>query len=365
MECKATMKQPTSRTLLSVFLLVTSSLIAEALVSTPSNKDWTKKPQNPWGSTENIPMQPPRDTALHSKIPGPSFLSSSLLQEPTSSTEDDDSLAFELGDWEYHHHLLSRSEFAQHYDTIEASLKLIHKMAHQLGGGEDLVQEGVVALMQAMNHYPTLTHHYETLDDYVRRFVVSEMHKSVKEDAIVELTIREAHRIRHKFFQKHKKWPSLDQVAHILQLEPSVLAKYEHLHRMKRILSVAREGNILEEDKDVSEKKKSRWEISPDVKFDTSNIPDELTPEEDALHAMVQTDLTNFLLHNLNEVELQIIQLRFGLRGPAKSRKDTAKLLQTTKAFVETIELQALQKLRTSYERRYMDSWGQYVEESV
>jgi len=75
---------------------------------------------------------------------------------------------------------------------------------------------------------------------------------------------------------------------------------------------------------------------------------DELTPEDDALQAMIRSDVQTACREILNDVEFQVIRMHFGLEGEqrALSWREMAKRLKTTKEFVRSISAQAMAKLR-------------------
>ena len=95
----------------------------------------------------------------------------------------------------------------------------------------------------------------------------------------------------------------------------------------------------------------------------TDLIPDtsEPSPDDLILQELIQNDLSSFLTSSLEEQEVEVVQLIFGLQDKSSSSKGAQTMKQTAKALnieaeeVSKILARALQKLRVSYWSRFLD----------
>lgn len=309
--------------------------------------------------------------------------------DSSEMTNNNQDLAFSIGNWEESHQPTSNSNVRHH--PTEESLQLVHSIAQRMSHGredveDDLMQEGVVALMNAMNHYTTLTRNTEPFERYAKRQIISEMQKSVNTSSMVvppqiSALLKSAQRIRRRESQKLNREPTLTEIAVILQIDPKDLERYEKMK--KEMVSV--ESTLETDDPDevikiftdqdrfdkrhTTEESDVMWEeedeeqvwLQPAAPLKQLIMDrDELTPEDDAFQSMIRTDVHEFLSDHLNDIENKVVSMHFGLQGEALSWKETAKRLKTTKQFVQSIEKDAMEKLRTSYGIPYVG--GEYQE---
>jgi len=99
---------------------------------------------------------------------------------------------------------------------------------------------------------------------------------------------------------------------------------------------------------------------------------------------MIQHDVDDFLTRTLNDQELEVIRMRYGLSGSgsssvgaddnsgtpaAMSLTHVAKQLGVSRTRIAQIEERALEKLRTSYTNRYvevyLDDEHEYITDTV
>ena len=311
----------------------------------------------------------------------------------TTTTTYDDDLCVSIGNWEHDHdgdYYDASSDTTTTTSTTgfiptKQALTLVRQVARRMAQGQrevedDLVQEGVIALMQAINHYPLLLNEKggESFERYAKRYIILEMTKSLETGSIKLAPTRRI------------------QIANELQIQPRELERYERLQKH----SVSVESTVETDDPDEVIQvftdqdyydKTHYYEVTDEEWMDedddeqvwlhpsTTSLKelivdrDELTPEMDALQAMIRSDVHDVLQEILNDVELQVIRMHFGLMGEgqqALSWKDTAKRMKTTKQFVQSISVGAIQKLRTpSYASRYIETYldGEYqhIEDSI
>ena len=256
----------------------------------------------------------------------------SSSHEPSRTIADnDDDLATSIEDWEYQH------EYYPVYDAVtsatsdshgsneritRSALHLIHRMAKRRSKGhsdmeDDLIQEGIIALMEAMHHYPMLSHKVEPQELYVKSHVIAEMNKSL-EGSLLFHEQRQQQK-QQEFYSQTRKTPSeLLAEASIKKGTPDMINP-------------------------LSDAKPTPW-----LRSDSFMDLDESTPECQVLQAMIRSDVSTACDEILNDMERQVIRSHFGLNQPevALSWREMAKRWKTTPQFVQSITIQALIKLR-------------------
>jgi len=244
------------------------------------------------------------------------------------------------------------------------ALDFVHKVAKRMASGQpdaedDLVQEGTIALMEAMHHYASLRYHDETFNQYAKRYILYEMSTSLEPT--------EQKPMLASLFKSMKEKEQLSQGAN--EIFPPVL-KPRSEDSQKR-LRVSVESTVETSDPDEVVRiytdqalfdkthSESMWEIEdeeqvwlqPSVSLKERIVDsEELNPEDEALQSMLRSDLNESLLGSLDELELEVIRMRF--YGEALSQREVARRLRTTKQFVQSIEKRAIEKLRASSRSR-------------
>ena len=94
------------------------------------------------------------------------------------------------------------------------------------------------------------------------------------------------------------------------------------------------------------------------------------SPDDLALADLIRYDVDEFLATTLEELESQVIQMRFGLDsadGSPKTQKEIAYELSLSASKVRKLQKQALEKLRRAYSNRYTseDEDYHYWQDSV
>lgn len=105
----------------------------------------------------------------------------------------------------------------------------------------------------------------------------------------------------------------------------------------------------------------------PDL-LDTDTDTDQLSPDDLALNDMIRFNVDEFLGSSLDDLESQIIQMRFGLEGdgePSKTYKEIAFDLNLSVSKVKKLQKTALEKLKNAYADRYVSDDDHYWEDSV
>lgn len=263
----------------------------------------------------------------------PAVIAVSSSHEPNHAiVATDDDLAASIGNWEYQH------EYLPVYDTVasatsdtdgtykkitRSTLHLIHRMAKRMSKGQsemedDLIQEGIIALMEAMHHYPMLSHKVVPLEQYVKRHVLAEMNKSLEGSLL--------------FHEQRRQQQTQQPLASLTRRIPSDFP-----------VAVSSGRGTLEMMNPLSSAAPTSW-----IRSDSLMDLDELTPEGQVLQAMIRSDVSTACEEILNDMERQVIQSHFGLDQPeaALSWREMAKRWKTTPQFLQSITSQALTKLR-------------------
>jgi len=226
----------------------------------------------------------------------------------------------------------------------EDTLKLIQKIARQLASGQDdveddLVQEGVIGLMLSMQHYPLLENNDESFDEFSKRYILYEMSRILNPEqkqkfAALLLSIQ---RKQSNIKKKQKELEA--SMTFGSSIETTTENDFDEVIR-----------TFINQDSFDKANSKSpgierSWFEPALLQKEKSFVDGDLNPEDEVLQNMLRSDVDKSLLRTLNELELKVIRLRF--YGEALSSKEVAKCLRMTPQFVQIIEKQAIQKLRT------------------
>lgn len=256
---------------------------------------------------------------------------SSSYEPSRTSVSSDEDLATSIGTWEYQHEYYpvfddvasATSDSDSAYEKLTRSaLQLIHRMAKRMSEGhsemeDDLIQEGIIALMEGMQHYPMLSHKVLPLEQYVKRHVIAEMNKSLEGSLLFHEQRRQQQKRQH-FDSQASRIPS-------------------------ELLASASPRRGAQEMNSLSDATPTQW-----LRSDSLMDLDESTPEGQALQALIRSDISTACDEILNDMERQVIRSHFGLDQPEAglSWREMAKRWKTTPQFVQSITIQALMKLR-------------------
>ncbi len=263
----------------------------------------------------------------------PAVIAVSSSHEPNNAiVATDDDLAASIGNWEYQHeyHPVDDTVASAASDSdgtskkiTRSTLHLIHRMAKRMSKGQsemedDLIQEGIIALMEAMHHYPMLSDKVVPVEQYVKRHVIFEMNKSLEGSLLF-----------HEQGRKQQRQQPLDALSQRIASE--------------FLVPVSSGRGTQEMMNPLSSAAPTSW-----VRSDSLMDLDELTPEGQVLQAMIRSDVSTACEEILNDMERQVIRSHFGLDQPeaALSWREMAKRWKTTPQFVQSITSQALMKLR-------------------
>lgn len=218
---------------------------------------------------------------------------------------------------------------------------------------EDLVQEGIIELMQAMTNYEKHARpqqSFETyakhciqlaLEDYLWEVKTATTGTQTNKPALsMESTVEIADPLE-THFKNQEEWEVREGLKEPVQDFVDKNDEYEGDDQMwihqQQIAAPLRD-------------------MIPDGKEDSilNNSPDDL-----ALMDMIRYNVDEVLSSTLEDVELQVIQMRFGLELEdlaAKTQKEVAYELGLSFSKIRKLQRQALEKLRTAYAEKYVDN---------
>jgi RNA polymerase sigma factor (sigma-70 family) len=279
-------------------------------------------------------------------------------------------LAQRIFRWEQDHQINVnvRSQFSTR-DGLRWVKELVSKMATSTSSKSDLIQEGVVELMQAMTSYEheaPLTETFEAfakkrirrvLEDYEVKGKLASSTDSHRRALSVESTVEIIDPLETRY-SNQDEWEVREGLVldNGRQLKPDELVEefldesvqYEGEDQMwahQQQTAAPLRDSIPESDDDASSLGFFRTEGDSDI-----------SPDDAVLRDMILYNVDEFLGSTLDDLESHIIQLRFGLNlDEPKSHKEIAFDLGITVNKVRKIQKEALEKLRNAYSKEYAD----------
>jgi RNA polymerase sigma factor (sigma-70 family) len=266
-----------------------------------------------------------------------------------------------------------RSQFSTR-DGLRWVKELVSKMETSTSPKSDLIQEGVIELMQAMTCYeheaqPGQTFEsfakgriYRVLEDYQVKSKLAASTNSHRLALSVESTMEIEDPLETRYYMNDDDWEasesrvldngpqmrpddSLEQL-----LDESIQYEGEDqmwVHHQQQIAAPLRDC-IPDQESDSDDYI---------VDFLTQEVEGSLSLDDAALRDMILYDVDEFLGSTLNGIEAQVIQLRFGLNylAESKTNNEVAFDLGISVNQVRKIQKQALEKLRIAYAKKYAD----------
>ncbi len=251
-----------------------------------------------------------------------------LTSEPIESQEERQRLARIVADGDRAREAL-----------IAAQLRLVVRIARQYTGRGvsllDLVQEGNLGLMQAVDHFdPQYGTRFATYAVWwIRHAIadaVAESRYPVRLPEDIRAKLYRLYHARHELLQRLHREPREDELAEAT-------------------------GLLLREVRDLTQYHEPVISLNQPLTEDGDNeladvVPDPVAELQLSLasQAALAEELEQ-LLFSLSAEEREVLTVRFGLHGqPLSTRQDTAKQLGMSTERVRQLEARALRKLRSS-----------------
>ena len=266
-----------------------------------------------------------------------------------------------------------RSQFSTR-DGLRWVRELVSKMETSTSPKSDLIQEGVVELMQAMTCYeheagPGQTFEsfaknriHRVLEDYQVKNKLASSTNSHRRALSVESTMEIEDPLDTRYYMNEDDWEAseslvLDNGLHLrpddsLEQVFDESIQYEGENQMW----VHHQQQTAAPLRDCIPDQESNSDDSV-ADFLTQELEGTLSLDDAALRDLIIYDVDEFLGSTLDRLECKVIQLRFGLgfMGEPKTNNEVAFDVDVPVNKVRKIQRQALEKLRTAYAKKYAD----------
>lgn len=334
--------------------------------------------------------------------------SSSILEDSAGHINRE--LAERIWTWEQDHRK-SQNLPKLNY-SVRSGLRLVDQTARDMmmitenNNYNDLVQEGLSALLDAMSHYQGDDD--QGFEKYARKHIHNSLLAMTNNDAALRLpkrirsTIRRA-KLCARDMQLEGETPTLTAVAEKLDLEVERLADYMRLAQT----SVSVESTVeilLTPEERVMYRDQEEWELTQGLLLDDGRqvnmeqlvedyldestsregdddawiqeqeiagplqdmIPDRSNDDDEhTLTDMIRYDMRRFLSSVLDPEELKVVRCTFGLDGEPMKRNAMAAELGVSPEKVSELLTVAIEKLRDAYQNQYISSYDQDHEDSA
>jgi len=226
---------------------------------------------------------------------------------------------------------------------ITANSRLVISVAKKyMGRGVpflDLIQEGNIGLIRAAKKFDYRRgHKFSTYATWwIRQAVtraIADQGRTIRVPVHMGDQINKLLRVQHQLTQRLGRDPSVDELAHALDVIPQ---------KVENMIQVARRPLSLETPTDDEE---------DSVLGDFIQDEEVAAPDESATYNLLREHLEN-VLNGLPPREVRILQLRYGLLdGQAYTLEEVGRKMGVTRERVRQIEAQALSRLRHPAIRR-------------
>mmetsp|Transcript_45795 Transcript_45795/g.111005 ORF Transcript_45795/g.111005 Transcript_45795/m.111005 type:complete len:343 (+) Transcript_45795:129-1157(+) len=321
-----------------------------------------------------VPQTLPRDftTALLKSTVNQEAVETPLLEDRKGHINPE--LAQRIYKWEQEQRLNKNLPHLEHStrDGLRWVLNLVNQLdrsspnvSNSEDKHEDLVQEGVIALMQAMTNYEDQARPQQSFESFAKDTILRALEdytwgvktastggpQTSKPALSVENTVEIADPLE-THYSSQEEWEIREPEQDFVDSSVRYEGEDQMWVHQQQVAAPLRE---MIPDGDEEE-----------ALFDGG----ESSPDDLALADLIRYDVDEFLATTLEEIESQVIQMRFGLDsadGIPKTQQEIAYELSLTSSKVRKLQKQALDKLREAYSNRYtsQDEDDHYWQDSV
>eukprot|EP00588_Corethron_pennatum_P004245 CAMPEP_0194283080 /NCGR_PEP_ID=MMETSP0169-20130528/24619_1 /TAXON_ID=218684 /ORGANISM="Corethron pennatum, Strain L29A3" /LENGTH=687 /DNA_ID=CAMNT_0039028607 /DNA_START=165 /DNA_END=2228 /DNA_ORIENTATION=+ len=239
---------------------------------------------------------------------------------------------------------------------VESNMRLVISIARKYSNVgvnlQDLVQEGSLGLMRAAEKYdPSRGFRFSTYASWwIQQAVfraIAYHSRTIRLPVHIHNLLNKARKTRNGLLTRNGRAPTDPEIAHEMGIEPAKLVK---------LLRLTRRSISLELPKFRKTGPKGDPGDAPTTLGDTidTEAGGETTPQKGLDHALFHDDLRKMLTKVLNQDEVSVIRLRYGLDdGMTRTVTAVSEILKQDRSWVRSLECRALRKLRRPwYEKR-------------
>ncbi len=227
---------------------------------------------------------------------------------------------------------------------VEGNLRLVVRIVNQYSYRQlsvgDLVQEGNLGLMRSLEKFDfNLGHKFSTYASWwIKQSIgraMAEQFRIIRIPAHMVATIAAINRAEQRFILEHDRVPAVEEIAAMLEMPTP---------RVSAIRKMARQTISLQSPLSVDDAGSSLEDVLPDEQAHD--------PAHEVSEETMMKHLRN-LLDKLSDREREILVMRFGLMGErVRTLQEISEHFNISRERVRQLELQTLNKLRTSENRR-------------
>ncbi len=233
----------------------------------------------------------------------------------------------------------------------EGSLPLVVSIARQYAGQgvlfQDLIQEGTLGLMRAVDHFdaqrgfPFRTYAYWWIRQAITQTIEEQAETVRISDHLVDETNKQAE-VSEQLTKELGREPTVEEIAGRMGMS------VDEVQEIQRVSQDAESLHTSEEEGENDQSEDDAEDDAQDNVQDTSQDESEPSSSDAAAQKMVKQQLDE-AMNSLTDEEQKVLQLRYGLGdGRARSQEEVGEELGLDQDEVQKIEAVAMEKMQQS-----------------